>query len=59
MSILELYDSIIEVRAVAGDNYLGGEDFTKVIEDLFYDKNPDIDKDSLTQKELKHITKQH
>ncbi len=58
VSILELYDSIIEVRAVAGDNFLGGEDFTKVIEDIFFDKNPDIDKDSLTQKELKHITKQ-
>ena len=58
VSILELYDSIIEVRAVAGDNFLGGEDFTKVIEDIFFDKNPEIDKDSLTQKELKHITKQ-
>ncbi len=58
VSILELYDSIIEVRAVAGDNFLGGEDFTKVIEDIFFDKHPDIDKDSLTQKELKHVTKQ-
>lgn len=58
VSILELYDSIIEVRAVAGDNYLGGEDFTKVIEDIFFEKNPDIDKESLSQKELKHITKQ-
>lgn len=58
VSILELYDSIIEVRAVAGDNFLGGEDFTKVIEDIFFDKNPDIDKDALTQKELKHVTKQ-
>lgn len=58
VSILELYDSIIEVRAVAGDNFLGGEDFTKVIEDIFFDKNPDIDKESLSQKELKHITKQ-
>ena len=28
MSILELYHNILEVRAVAGDNYLGGEDFT-------------------------------
>lgn len=58
VSILELYDSIIEVRAVAGDNFLGGEDFTKVIEEIFFDKNPEVDKDSLTQKELKHITKQ-
>ena len=58
VSILELFDSIIEVRAVAGDNFLGGEDFTKVIEQLFYDKHPEIDKDKLTDKEIRHITKQ-
>ncbi len=58
VSILELYDSIIEVRAVAGDNFLGGEDFTKVIEDIFFEKNPDINREILSQKELKHITKQ-
>lgn len=58
VSILELYDSIIEVRAVAGDNFLGGEDFTKVIEDIFFEKNPDINRAILSQKELKHITKQ-
>ena len=38
VSILELYDKILEVRAVAGDNYLGGEDFTNVIEELFFEK---------------------
>ena len=27
VSILELFQNILEVRAVAGDNYLGGEDF--------------------------------
>lgn len=58
VSILELYDSIIEVRAVAGDNFLGGEDFTKVIEDIFFDKNPEIDRESLSEKESKHIRKQ-
>jgi molecular chaperone HscC len=58
VSILELFDSIIEVRAVAGDNFLGGEDFTKVIEQIFFEKNPEIDKDTLTDKELRHITKQ-
>lgn len=58
VSILELFDSIIEVRAVAGDNYLGGEDFTKIIEDIFFDKNKDINKDNLTDKELRYITKQ-
>ncbi|MBO5468477.1 MAG: molecular chaperone HscC [Lachnospiraceae bacterium] len=58
VSILELYDSIIEVRAVAGDNFLGGEDFTKVIEQIFYDRHSDIQADKLTDKEQRHITKQ-
>lgn len=35
VSILELYHNILEVRAVAGDNYLGGEDFTEVMSKLF------------------------
>jgi molecular chaperone HscC len=58
VSILELFDSIIEVRAVAGDNFLGGEDFTRVIEQIFFEKNPEIDKDGLSDKELRHIAKQ-
>ena len=58
VSILELYDSIIEVRAVAGDNFLGGEDFTKVIEQIFYDRHSEIQADKLTDKEQRHITKQ-
>lgn len=39
VSILELFENILEVRAVAGDNYLGGEDFTRVIIDKFYEVN--------------------
>ena len=35
VSILELYKNVMEVRAVAGDNYLGGEDFTAIIMDMF------------------------
>ncbi|MBP3420931.1 MAG: molecular chaperone HscC [Lachnospiraceae bacterium] len=58
VSILELYDSIIEVRAVAGDNFLGGEDFTRVLEQLFFDKHKDLDKDKLSFQNLRHITKQ-
>ena len=38
VSILELYDQILEVRAVAGDNYLGGEDFTEALMKLFCQK---------------------
>lgn len=58
VSILELFDSIIEVRAVAGDNFLGGEDFTKVIEQIFFDKHPEVEEESLTDKERCHIAKQ-
>ncbi len=35
VSILERAKNILEVRAVAGDNYLGGEDFSQVLADLF------------------------
>lgn len=38
VSILELYDQILEVRAVAGDNYLGGDDFTETLMKLFCQK---------------------
>ncbi|MFD2657034.1 molecular chaperone HscC [Gracilibacillus thailandensis] len=31
VSILEKFAGVIQVRAIAGDNYLGGEDFTKAI----------------------------
>lgn len=34
VSIVEIFDGIIEVRASAGDNRLGGEDFNDVIIDL-------------------------
>ena len=38
VSILELFENILEVRAVAGDNYLGGEDFTQTLLKLFLKK---------------------
>ena len=37
VSILELFENILEVRAVAGDNFLGGEDFTEALLKLFCD----------------------
>lgn len=58
VTILELYETIIEVRAVAGDNFLGGEDFTAIIEQLFFHANNHIDRSSLSPKTLKHIHKQ-
>jgi molecular chaperone HscC len=38
VSILEMFDGIMEVRATAGDNFLGGEDFVDVIVDAFIEK---------------------
>lgn len=58
VSILELYDTILEVRAVAGDNFLGGEDFTNVLEDLFFEKYEQLDKLAMDEKTLRHIHKQ-
>ena len=35
VSVLEMFDGIMEVRASAGNNRLGGEDFTRVIAQYF------------------------
>lgn len=57
VSILELDDDIMEVRAVAGDNYLGGEDFTNLILDAFLEDHH-IDKNSLSEKERVYFRNQ-
>lgn len=54
VSILELFENILEVRAVAGDNYLGGEDFTRVIVDKFYEVN-DLKETDLKEKQILKI----
>lgn len=58
VSILELFDTILEVRAVAGDNFLGGEDFTEVLETMFFEKFSQFDKLTMDEKTLRHIHKQ-
>lgn len=35
VSILELYSPIMEVHAIAGDNFIGGEDFTDLLCQMF------------------------
>jgi molecular chaperone HscC len=35
VTIVELFEGVIEVRATAGDNFLGGEDFVNVLIDQF------------------------
>lgn len=58
VSILELTGPILEVRAVAGDNYLGGEDFTTVIEEMFFHRFADIEREALDRKVSRYIHKQ-
>lgn len=36
ISILELFEGVMEVRATAGDNHLGGEDFVQALCDMFF-----------------------
>jgi len=38
VSILEIFDGVMEVRSSAGDAFLGGEDFTSAVEDHFIEK---------------------
>ncbi len=56
VSVLELYHNILEVRAVAGDNYLGGEDFTQEMAKLFLQKTK-LQVSALSEKEQVRLLK--
>lgn len=57
VSILELFQNIMEVRGVAGDNYLGGEDFTEVLMTMFI-KELNLKVEDMTEKERATLRKQ-
>ncbi|MBU9726585.1 molecular chaperone HscC [Diplocloster modestus] len=57
VSILELFENILEVRAVAGDNFLGGEDFTDVLEKMFLERRK-LNEDQLDLKTRLYLHKQ-
>ena len=57
VSILELDDIIMEVRSVAGDNFLGGEDFTEVLYRMFINKF-EINEAEVPLKTLTHLKRQ-
>lgn len=57
VSILELFQNILEVRAVAGDNYLGGEDFTALLMEELLRQNG-IEMDRLGEKDLGRLHKE-
>ena len=56
VSILELYNPIMEVHAIAGDNFIGGEDFTDVLYNLFLDSTG-ISPESLDLKTRSEVRK--
>jgi len=39
VSVLELFDGVMQIHASAGDNFLGGEDFSEVLAKLFLDQH--------------------
>ena len=39
VSLVEAFDNMVEIKAVAGDNHLGGKDFDEMIVDDFCQKN--------------------
>ena len=57
VSILELFEGVMEVRSIAGDNFLGGEDFTNSIVSYFVDCEK-INIQSLDAKEQSALYKQ-
>lgn len=57
VSLLELYDGVIEVHASAGDNFLGGEDFLDVLVNA-YCKDHRLDPKRLAAQELAALRRQ-
>ncbi|GGA05006.1 molecular chaperone HscC [Paenibacillus marchantiophytorum] len=57
VSILELFEGVMEVKSIAGDNYLGGEDFTQILASHFVDSQG-IDVQQLDTKARSAIHKQ-
>lgn len=57
VSILEFFKGVMEVKSIAGDNYLGGEDFTELLVSYFVQKHG-LDYTSLDLKARSALFKQ-
>ena len=57
VSILELFEGVMQVKSIAGDNFLGGEDFTEQLAAYFIEQN-DLNPNSLDYKTKSLIRKQ-
>jgi molecular chaperone HscC len=42
ISVVEIFENIVDIIAVAGDNHLGGNDIDKIIADAFYARYPEL-----------------
>jgi molecular chaperone HscC len=56
VSILELFGSVMEVHAIAGDNFIGGEDFTALLMTMFLERSA-IAPESLDTRTLGQVRK--
>ncbi|WP_058303578.1 molecular chaperone HscC [Gorillibacterium timonense] len=57
VSVLELFEGVMQVQSIAGDNYLGGEDFTEVLTAHFVETHG-LDYVHLPSKEKSALKKQ-
>ena len=57
ISILEIFEGVIEVKSVAGDNFLGGEDFTNALVSYFKESQ-ELDREALNLKTMSALYKQ-
>ncbi len=57
VSVLEMYDNIMEVKSVAGDMFLGGEDFTDALAKYFLQETH-FPREQLSEKTKAQILKQ-
>ncbi len=57
VSLVEAFDNMVEIQAVAGDNFLGGKDFDEVIAEHFY-KEQGFMKELLDQEEQGIVRKE-
>ncbi|MBO1515269.1 molecular chaperone HscC [Metabacillus bambusae] len=57
VSILELFEGIMEVKSIAGDNFLGGEDFTSLLFSYFIESQK-IDPEALEASDRSSLFKQ-
>lgn len=55
VSIVEIFDGIIEVRSSAGDNRLGGEDFNELIVAMALEQLPEQDWKAITDPRIRAV----